>query len=104
LSVPAGRPDRPRRPRDRYGFEIHGTRGALFWDFRRMGELGVSTGPAYADEPVRTLFAGPRDGDFGAFQPGEAYGATLVDAIRAAEALDAMEQSVASGSWVTLNQ
>ncbi|MFD0518591.1 Gfo/Idh/MocA family protein [Paractinoplanes durhamensis] len=27
-----------------YGFEIHGTRGALFWDFRRMGELGVGTG------------------------------------------------------------
>ena len=24
-----------------YGFEIHGTKGAVFWDFRRMGELGV---------------------------------------------------------------
>ena len=27
-----------------YGFEIHGTEGAVFWDFRRMGELGVSRG------------------------------------------------------------
>ena len=27
-----------------YGFEVHGTRGAVFWDFRRMGELGVSAG------------------------------------------------------------
>ena len=25
-----------------YGFEIHGTKGAVFWDFRRMNELGVS--------------------------------------------------------------
>ena len=27
-----------------YGFEVHGTQGAVFWDFRLMGELGVSTG------------------------------------------------------------
>ena len=27
-----------------YGFEVHGTTGALFWDFRRMGESGVSGG------------------------------------------------------------
>ncbi|MFI5897655.1 Gfo/Idh/MocA family protein [Actinoplanes sp. NPDC051513] len=110
-----------------YGFEIHGTAGALFWDFRRMGELGVSTGSSYQDEPVRTLFAGPLDGEFGAFQPGsgiamgyddlkviEAYrflrsiadgrphGATLDDAIRSAETLDAMERSVATGGWVSL--
>jgi predicted dehydrogenase len=110
-----------------YGFEIHGTTGALFWDFRRMGELGVSTGSSYQDEPVRTLFVGPLDGEYGAFQPGagiamgyddlkviEAYrflrsiadgrphGATLDDAIRSAEALDALEKSVASGAWVTL--
>ncbi|GAB2611521.1 oxidoreductase [Paractinoplanes abujensis] len=110
-----------------YGFEIHGTKGALFWDFRRMGELGVATGPAYQDEPVRTLFVGPLDGDFGAFQPGagipmgyddlkvieaarflrsvtdgKPYGATLTDAVRAAEALDAMEESARSGAWVNL--
>ena len=24
-----------------YGFEIHGTKGAVFWDFRRMNELGL---------------------------------------------------------------
>ncbi|WP_250028783.1 Gfo/Idh/MocA family protein [Paractinoplanes maris] len=111
-----------------YGFEIHGTRGALFWDFRRMGELGIATGSSYQDEPVRIHYAGPADGDFGAFQPGagipmgyddlkvieaarflrsvadkQPYGASLVDAVRAAEALDAMEQSAASGAWVTLN-
>ncbi|HEX2357253.1 MAG TPA: Gfo/Idh/MocA family oxidoreductase, partial [Micromonosporaceae bacterium] len=38
-----------------YGFDIHGTRGALSWDFRRMGELGISTGTAYQDQPVTTV-------------------------------------------------
>jgi predicted dehydrogenase len=110
-----------------YGFEIHGTRGALFWDFRRMGELGVSTGSAEQDEPVRTLFVGPGAGDYAAFQPGagiamgyddlkviEAHrflrsvadgtplGATLADAVASSEALDAMSRSAETGAWVTL--
>jgi predicted dehydrogenase len=110
-----------------YGFEIHGTRGALFWDFRRMGELGVASGTAYQDEPVRTVFVGAGDGEFGAFQPGAGipmgyddlkvieayrflrsvvegapYGATLADAISSALVLEAMEESVSSGAWVTL--
>ena len=45
-----------------YGFEIHGTKGAVFWDFRRMGELGVSTGTAYQDQPVSTVYVGPSAG------------------------------------------
>ncbi len=110
-----------------YGFEIHGTRGALFWDFRRMGELGVGTGSSYQDEPVRTLFVSRHDGDFGAFQPGagipmgyddlkvieaarflrsiadnQPYGPTLADAIRAADALDALAESSETRAWVTL--
>ncbi|MFF5080393.1 Gfo/Idh/MocA family protein [Actinoplanes sp. NPDC000266] len=110
-----------------YGFEIHGTRGALIWDFRRMGELQAALGDAYQDEFVRVEFARPQDGDFGAFQPGagipmgyddlkvieaarflrsiadgKAYGATLADAIRSAEALDAMERSAATRGWITL--
>jgi predicted dehydrogenase len=110
-----------------YGFEIHGTRGALFWDFRRMGELGVAAGSSYQDESVRTLFVGPSDGEFGQFQPGAGiplsyddlkvieadrflrsiadgvpHGATLEDAIRSAEALDAMTRSTATGCWVEL--
>ena len=106
-----------------YGFEIHGTRGALTWDFRRMGELAI-TGD---DGSARTVFVGPPDGDFGAFQPGAGipmgyddlkvieaarflrsiaegvpYGATLDDAIRSAEALDAMTRAAATGGWVKL--
>ncbi|MFF3503979.1 Gfo/Idh/MocA family protein [Streptomyces sp. NPDC003247] len=108
-----------------YGFEVHGTRGAVFWDFRRMNELAVSRGTTYQDQPVSTVYVGPGAGEFGAFQPGAAnamgyddlkvieayrflrsvaegrpYGATLTDAVRSAAVLDAMSRSAASGTWV----
>ncbi|MDT0391506.1 Gfo/Idh/MocA family protein [Streptomyces dubilierae] len=107
-----------------YGFEVHGTRGAVFWDFRRMNELGISRGTTYQDQPVSTVFVGPGHGEFAAFQPGAAnamgyddlkvieayrflrsvaegtpYGATLEDAVHSAAALDAMARSAASGTW-----
>ncbi len=110
-----------------YGFEVHGTKGAVFWDFRRMNELGVSRGTTYQDQSVSTVYVGPGHGEFAAFQPGaanamgyddlkviEAYrflrsvaegtahGATLTDAVRSAAALDAMSRSVASGTWETV--
>ncbi|MHB9857701.1 Gfo/Idh/MocA family protein [Streptomyces sp. YIM S03343] len=108
-----------------YGFEVHGTRGAVLWDFRRMGELGVSRGTAYQDQPVSTVYVGPGAGEYAAFQPGAAnamgyddlkvieayrflrsvaegtpYGATLADAVNAAAVLDAMARSAESGTWV----
>jgi predicted dehydrogenase len=110
-----------------YGFEIHGTKGAVFWDFRRMGELGVSKGDVYQDQSVHTIFVGPDHGAFGAFQPGSAnamgyddlkvveaynflcsiaegtpHGTTLADAVYSATALDAMSRSAESGAWVDL--
>ncbi len=110
-----------------YGFEIHGTKGALFWDFRRMNELGTSLGSAYQDQSVVTRFVAPGDGEYAAFQPGSAssmsfddlkviecarfltsiaegrpVGATLADAVRSAVTLDALVTSVASGGWVQL--
>jgi predicted dehydrogenase len=110
-----------------YGFEVHGTRGALFWDFRRMGELGVSRGGGYQDQPVQTVFVGPGAGEYASFQPGSAtsmsyddlkvieayyfvrsiaegtpYGATLDDAVHSAVALDAMTRSAETGAWVTI--
>jgi predicted dehydrogenase len=109
-----------------YGFEVHGTKGAVFWDFRRMGELGVSRGTSYQDQPVSTVYVGPGDGEYAAFQPGSAngmgyddlkvieahhflrsiadntpYGATLVDAVHGAAALDAMSRSAERGTWVS---
>ncbi|MEU1305677.1 Gfo/Idh/MocA family protein [Streptomyces shenzhenensis] len=110
-----------------YGFEVHGTEGAVFWDFRRMNELAVSRGTSYQDQPVSTVYVGPGQGEFGAFQPGaanamgyddlkviEAYrflrsiaegtphGTTLADAVHSADVLDAMARSAESGSWVSL--
>jgi predicted dehydrogenase len=112
-----------------YGFEVHGTKGAVFWDFRRMNELGVSRGTTYQDQSVTTVFAGPGDGEFAAFQPGAAnamgyddlkvveayrflrsiaegtpYGATLTDAVHSAAALDAMARSARSGSWAEVRE
>ncbi|MFF9092454.1 Gfo/Idh/MocA family protein [Streptomyces sp. NPDC014802] len=110
-----------------YGFEVHGTRGAVFWDFRRMNELRVSRGTTYQDQPVSTVYVGPGAGEYAAFQPGAAnamgyddlkvvechrflrsiaegtpYGATLADAVHSAVVLDAMARAAASGAWVTL--
>lgn len=110
-----------------YGFEVHGTEGAVSWDFRRMNELRVSGGGTYQDQPVSTVYVGPGDGEFAAFQPGAAnamgyddlkvveayrflrsvaedkpYGATLADAVRAAGVLDAMAVSAGSRGWVDL--
>jgi predicted dehydrogenase len=108
-----------------YGFEIHGTRGALYWDFRRMNELAVSLGDAYQDQPVSTVYVGPGHGAYAAFQPGSAlamgfddlkvieahnflrsiaegtpHGTTLADAVRSAATLDAMARSAETGTWV----
>jgi len=110
-----------------YGFEVHGTRGALFWDFRRMNELGVSVGESYQDQPVATVHVGPGAGDYASFQPGSAIsmgyddlkvvearnfltsildgkpcGATIHDAVRSATTLDAITRSVSTGAWVSL--
>ncbi|MGW1612085.1 Gfo/Idh/MocA family protein [Streptomyces sp. NPDC002285] len=111
-----------------YGFEVHGTKGAVFWDFRRMNELGISRGTTYQDQPVSTVYVGPGDGEFGAFQPGAAnamgyddlkvieasrflrsvaegvpHGATLRDAVHSAAVLDAMARSAESRAWVSVD-
>ncbi|EST35397.1 Gfo/Idh/MocA family protein [Streptomyces roseochromogenus] len=108
-----------------YGFEVHGTKGAVFWDFRRLNELAVSRGSAYQDQPVSTVYVGPGAGEFAAFQPGAAnamgyddlkvieayrfvrsvaegvpYGTTLADAVRSAAALDAMTLAAQRRTWV----
>jgi predicted dehydrogenase len=108
-----------------YGFEVHGTKGAVFWDFRRMNELGMSLGDDYQDQPVSTVHVGPGHGAYAAFQPGSAlamgfddlkvieacnflrsiaegtpHGTTLRDAVRSAATLDAMAASAECGTWV----
>ena len=112
---------------NRYGFEVHGTRGAVAWDFRRPNELAMCEGPGYLDAFYTTQYAGPGDGEFGAFQPGannptgfddlkviEAQrliesiatggpvGATIHDALAAARVVDAMIGSADERRWVQL--
>ncbi|MEQ3552753.1 Gfo/Idh/MocA family oxidoreductase [Pseudonocardia nematodicida] len=108
-----------------YGFEIHGTRGLLSFDFRRPGELHVAAGSSYVDQPATTYAAAPGDGDFALFQPGagnptgfddlkvsecaaflrgiaegRSGGATIDDALAAARVLDAVAESVEKGARV----
>ena len=108
-----------------YGIEVHGDAGALAWDFRRMSELRVCLDQEVTDAGYRTHYVRPGDGEFGVFQPGsgiamsyddlkvvEAYrlvrsiasgvaaGATITDAVRAAELVEAMLLSARERRWV----
>ncbi|ANY10385.1 myo-inositol 2-dehydrogenase [Pseudonocardia sp. HH130630-07] len=110
-----------------YGFEIHGTRGLLSFDFRRPGELVVAAGDRYVDQSATTWASAPGDGDFALFQPGagnptsfddskvsecaafldgiargRSGGATIDDALAAARVLDAVAQSIDKRGWVDL--
>lgn len=111
-----------------YALEVHGTQGLIRWDFRRPGELQVSSGTQYAGQPTATVFSEPGDGEYAAFQPGAGIAmgyddtkvveamkfvraiagedsgiATLDDAVASATALDAMVTSNATGEWVSLS-
>ena len=44
----------------RYGIAVHGDRGALAWDFRRMGELRVCLDQDYQDASYTTVLVEPR--------------------------------------------
>lgn len=109
-----------------YAVEVHGSRGALAWDFRRMGELRVALDQDHVDSAYATRFVRPGDGELAAFQPGAGVamgfddlkvvelerlvtaiadgrptGATIDDAVRAAELVEAMATSAATGAWVS---
>lgn len=111
-----------------YGVRIHGTRGVLEWDFRRMGELVEAAGDAVQDLPLATRFVGTESGDLARFQPGGALalsyddlkvveaerflrsiatgrpvGTTIDDAVAAALVLDALAESTSSRRWVSVD-
>jgi len=110
-----------------YGIEVHGTTGALKWDFRRMNELQVCVDQDYQDAFYTTRYATPGDGELAAFQPGannpmgfddlkviearrlvqsiadgKPHGATIHDALIAARTVDAMIVSANERKWVSL--
>jgi len=107
-----------------YGFHIHGTEGAISWDFRRSDELAVSIGGSYQGRPTQVVYGAPGDGDYQRFQPGAGVaigyddskvielarllesissdrpiGATIEDALLAARANEAVLTSMSSGRW-----
>ena len=110
-----------------YSIEVHGTQGALAWDYRRMGELRTCLDQDYQDAAWSTLLVGPGIGELGAFQPGAGnamsfddlkvieaarlvesiasgtpVGATIHDALAAARTVDALRASAAGRRWETL--
>lgn len=111
-----------------YGIEVHGDRGALAWDFRRMGELRVCLDQDHQNAAYATRYVGPGDAELGRFQPGsgiamgyddlkviEAHrlvrsiatgtpeGATIIDAYAAARVVDALDRSAVERRWVFLS-
>jgi len=107
-----------------YGFHIHGTDGAVSWDFRRSDELAVSVGGNQQGRATQVVYGAPGDGQYVRFQPGagvaigyddskvielarlvesittgQPHGATIEDALIAARANEAVLTSMASGRW-----
>lgn len=112
-----------------YGIEVHGDRGALAWDFRRMGELRLCLDQDYQDAAWQTQLVNVDAGEFRVFQPGSGiamgyddlkvieaarfvrsitdskpYGATIDDAVAAADVVAAMQVSARDGRWVELSE
>jgi len=85
-----------------YGFEIHGTRGVLRWDFRRFGELEVATGDHYANLSAATVFMGDDHGETSRFQPGTANAMGFDDTkvIELARLLEAITSARNTGATV----
>jgi predicted dehydrogenase len=114
-------------PQARYAFEVHGSRGALAWDFERMNELLLFRPDDAGDAGYARILMGPRHEPFGRFQPGPGlpmgyddlkvieaalFLESIVDgeqrepgvreALAAARVVAAMERSSSSGRWETV--
>jgi predicted dehydrogenase len=111
------------------GFEVHGTAGALAWDFKRMNELDMYVPPPTGDAGVATVYMGPQHPEYAAFQPGPALAMGYSDLkvieahlfldsiadgrqrepgvgemLEAAEVIDAMARSCRSGAWESVSR
>jgi len=114
-------------PQARYAFEVHGSAGAVAWDFERMNELAVFEASAGGDAGYARVLMGPQHEPFGRFQPGpglpmgyddlKVIEAALflesavdgvqrepgvAEALAAARVIAALERSAASGAWETV--
>jgi len=111
-------------PKCELAFEIHGTRGALSWNFERMNELRVCMPDSAQHDGYTQIFSGPSHPFHANFNPGPANSLSYEDlkaieafqflqsvvegvqrepgfreALSAAEVLGAMIRSWDSGTW-----
>ncbi len=111
-------------PQARYAFEVHGTEGAVAWDFEHMNELFLYLPLVNGDAGYARVPMGPQHPHFARFQPGpglpmgyddlkvieaalflqsvadgEQREPGVREALAAARVLAAMERSAASGAW-----
>ena len=114
-------------PQARYAFEVHGSAGAVAWDFERMNELLVFQPSVGGDAGYARVLMGPQHEPFGRFQPGpglpmgyddlkvieaalflesvvdgEQREPGVAEALAAARVIAAMERSASSGAWETV--
>ncbi len=78
-----------------HGIEVHGDRGALSWDFGRMGELQLCLDQDYQNASFVTRYVAPGDGEFARFQPASGI-AMGYDDLKVVEAYH-LVQSIATG-------
>ncbi|MDR2453513.1 MAG: Gfo/Idh/MocA family oxidoreductase [Bifidobacteriaceae bacterium] len=62
-----------------YGIEVHGTQGAVSWNFERLNEIEVCPAPGARDYGYARVLADARFGDFARFQPGAGMGLSFDD-------------------------
>ena len=111
-------------PQARYAFEVHGSEGAVAWDFERMNELLLFLPLENGDRGYARVVMGPQHEPFARFQPGpglsmgyddlkvveaalflesvatgEQVEPGVAEALAAAKVIAAMERSSASGEW-----
>ena len=110
-------------------FEVHGTEGALRWDFQRLNELEVYLPLVSGDEGFATVFMKPGHPEYARFQPAPAMPVSFDDLkvieahlflqsvadgrqrapgvremLEAAKVIDAMVRSSESGRWEDVRQ
>jgi predicted dehydrogenase len=117
-------------PHARMGFEVHGTSGALAWDFQRLNELQMYRVPgASGDAGYATVMAAPHHPDFAHFMPGAgntmgfddlkvieaklflesirdgvSHPPSTADALASARVIDAMVRSIEHESWTDVEE
>ncbi len=87
-------------PKAEYTFEIHGTEGAIKWNFERMNEIEVQFRSGdEAEDGYRTILSGPAHPYHGRFNPGPGLGLGYED-LKVIEAYEFLKSVVAGQQGV----